>query len=110
RVAVLRNYSENPVRMPRRDAITDRGAEIENVEEEPIHAERLQKTFGDVGEMVERIVEASTAPARRGGAAVPESRIVRREQVDLVRQPIDQARVLMRSRWEPGQQHQRRGI
>ncbi len=81
-VAVLRNDALNPFRMSHRDSEPDWRAIVLNEHRELCHADLNQQLLGYVSQLVEGVGEL----VGRGSFRVPKARVIRRDQVELVRQ------------------------
>ena len=87
-VAILYDDPLYPIRMSRRDAISDRSPKIENVHKARVNAEGDQKRFDDLGDVIERVNEVSAAAARRGSATVTKPRVIRCDEMHPIAKPI----------------------
>ncbi len=103
---VLRNDCGQPIGVPQRQPEPYRAAEVHDVDGELTNAKLVEQLVDHPGKMIKRVVEARPV----GYCAVPESRIVRRDDVILVRELREQVAELPRRRGEAMQQEQHRRI
>src|SRR3954468_19136518 len=101
RVAVLDDQRVDALWVTRRQAESDWRAEVEHVQPVVIQVEGVDEAVDDVGEPV----ECRRALERLG---VAEAGVVGRDEVEAIREAVDQLLVLGRGSREPVQQEQRR--
>ena len=99
-VRVLDHLPLEPVRVTADDAVADRSAVVLQVEPERVKPVSLEQALDDLGEPVERVVEAV------GHVGVAEARVVGREDVEAVGERRDEVAELVRGGGEAAEQQQ----
>jgi len=101
---VLDDHGAHPLGMGERQTEPDRAAvvlQVETVSRDPL---LLQESVDDLGEVIERVVKR----ARRRRVAPPEPGIIRRDEIEPVRQARDQVAEHHRRRGESVQEDESR--